>query len=276
MNCLSLASSCFIVLSVFFDSSGQSGTETYAKGARSMGLANAHVTLDDAWSVFNNIGAMGRLKSSQAYFSYDHRLDLNELTTVAAGAVMVNDFGNFGLGLSSYGGELFNQRSLGLGFSNTLGIASFGVKVTYLQTNIEGFGRSGRPLLEFGGTASLGPALHFGAHIYNFTRAKFSKVSQDYLPTVVKAGLSYRPSEKLMINVETEKEIILSPQFKFGMEYNIANRIWARTGVLTQPNNLFFGLGFKPSRFDIDYALSQNYRLGYTHHFSFNYHFNEE
>lgn len=255
---------------------GQHGLETYPKGARSIGMANAHVTLEDSWSIFNNVGAMGRLNTNQAFFAYDHRLGINELTTLSAGTVLAKKFGVVGVGISNYGGQLFNQQNIGIGFSNTLGIASFGIKVNYFQTNIEGFGRSGSPVMEFGGVAALGPNLFFGAHIYNFTRTKYSKASQDYLPTAVKAGLSYRSSEKLMINVEAEKEILLLPQFKMGIEYNLLQKFWARSGIHTNPNNLFFGMGFKPKQFHIDYALSQNYRLGYTHHFSFNYLFNGE
>ncbi|MEX2595148.1 MAG: hypothetical protein WD426_20455 [Anditalea sp.] len=265
---------CNILFLACFHSFGQNGTETFPSGARSMGLANTNVTIDDGWSVFNNVGAMGRLETTQAFFSYDHRLGINELTTLAAGTAVVNNFGVLGLSLSHYGGELFNQQNIGLAFSNSLGIASFGVKVNYFQTNIEGFGRNASPVLEFGGMATLNPGLFFGAHIYNFTRAKLSKISHDYLPTVIKAGISYHPSDKLMINVEAEKEIILPPQLKTGIEYNLLNRLWARSGIHTNPRNLFFGMGFKPKRYHIDYALSQNYQLGYTHHFSFNYLFN--
>src|SRR5690606_1225423 len=222
-------------------------------------------------SIFNNVGAMGKLENSQAFFSYDHRLGLNELTTLAAGTTWVHERAVLGLSLSHYGGELFNQQNIGLGFSNTLGIASFGIKINYFQTNIEGYGRHAGPVLEFGGMAALGPDLFFGAHVYNFTRTKLGKVSRDYLPTVIKTGLSYRLSGKLMVNAEAEKEILLSPKLKLGFEYNLLEKFWARTGIHTNPGNLFFGMGFKPGRYFIDYALSQNYQLGYTHHFSFNY-----
>ena len=253
----------------------QNGMDSYPTGARSMGMGNAHVTLADSWTLFNNIGGLGRLSATQAMFSYDHRLGMNELTTLAAGLALVQDWGNLGVNVSHYGGTLFNQQNLGIGFSNTLGIASFGVKLNYFQTNIEGFGRSASPVIEFGGVAELGPQLFFGAHVYNVGRAKLSKLSGEYLPTVIKAGLSYRPTENLMVNVEAEKEVLLDPIFKAGLEYNIKDRIWARTGFNTQPNNLFFGIGFKPRKYRIDYAMGQNYRLGFTHHFSFNLLFHE-
>lgn len=250
---------------------GQNGIETFPSGARSMGLANAHATLVDAWSIFNNVGAMGRTENDQVFFSYDHRLGLHELTTLAAGATIVNDWGVIGLGISHYGGELFNQQNLGVGISNTLGIASFGIKLNYFQTNIEGFGRNAKPVLEFGGVAVLIPGLHFGGHVYNVTRAKLSKISQSYLPTVIKAGISYQFSEKLMLILEAEKDILLIAKFKSGLEYNLLDKVWGRAGIHTNPNNLFFGMGFKPQRFHIDFALSHNYLMGYTHHFSFNY-----
>lgn len=253
----------------------QNGMDSYPTGARSRGMGNAHVTLTDGWSVINNIGGLGSLNQTQAFFGYDHRLGMNELTTLAAGIALINDWGNLGVNVSNYGGALFNQQNIGIGFSNKLGIASFGVKLNYFQTNIEGFGRAASPVVEIGGVAELTPQLFFGAHIYNLTRSKPSKLSDEYLPMNVKAGLSYRPTDNLMLNIEAEKEILLDPIFKAGLEYNVKDRIWGRAGFNTQPNNLFFGLGFRPRRYQIDYAMGQNYRLGFTHHFSFNLLFHE-
>jgi hypothetical protein len=150
-------------------------------------------------------------------------------------------------------------------------LASLGLKINYFQTYIEGFGRSARPVLEFGGTAELHPGLFFGAHVYNITRSAISKASLDYLPTVLKAGISYRPSDKLMVNIESEKELLSPARFKAGIAYVFEDEFWVRTGINSQPNNLYFGIGFKPRRFQVDYAMSRNYLLGFTHHFSLNY-----
>lgn len=252
---------------------GQNGTESLPTGARSMGLGHAHVTLSDAWALFNNIGALGMGElCTQVFAGYDHRLGLKELTTLSAGLITpLAESAALGIGVSTYGGELFNQQNIGLGFSHKTGIASLGIKVNYLQTNVEGYGRRATPLVEFGGTAQLTPQLFFGAHVYNITRSRLSKITADYLPTVIKAGLSFRPSESLMVNLESEKEILLPARFKAGMEYNIHEALWMRTGINTQPNHLFFGIGFKPKKYRFDYAMSRHFSLGFTHHFSFNY-----
>ncbi|SNS21457.1 hypothetical protein SAMN06295967_105136 [Belliella buryatensis] len=254
----------------------QGGLDTYAKGARSMGMGNANLSLVDTWSVFNNIGALGRITEPSIVVGYDHRFQLNELTTLSAGTVIVSDRFNFGLSVSSFGDEDFNQRHIGFGISNQMGIASLGVKVNYVQTNIEGFGRSAVPVIEFGGLAELSPNLFFGAHIYNLTNAKVSKLSNDHIPTVVKSGLSYLPTDKLIINLEAEKDILLEPVLKLGLEYNLMEKLWMRTGINTNPSNLFFGLGFRPKSFVIDYAMTQNQYLGATHHFSFGYIFSKK
>ena len=240
----------------------QTGTEAFPRGGRSMGMGNANVTIGDVWSIFNNIGGLSKIDFSQATFSYDHRLGIDELTTLAAGAAIKGKNKAFGLGISSFGSEYF---------SNQLGIASLGIKVNYLQTSIEGFGRGAAAVIEFGGVAELTPELFFGAHVYNITRAKFGKNSDDRLPTTVKAGISYRPSSKLMVNLEAEKDILLDPLLKMGLEYNLLERVWARVGMNTNPGKFFFGIGFRPKRFHIDYALTQHPSLGNTHHFSFNY-----
>ncbi|MDN3686506.1 hypothetical protein [Cyclobacterium jeungdonense] len=255
----------------------QNSMDHFPKGALSMGLGNASVTLNDPWAIFNNIGALGTANQElRAIAGYDHRLGLSELTTLSTGLIIpTNNLGNLGIGISSYGGKLFNQQQVGIGIANQLGLASLGVKISYFQTNIEGFGRSAQPVFEFGGTAELLPGLFFGAHAYNITRAAISKSSKDYLPTTVKAGISYRPSEDLMLNFESEKELLTPARFKAGLAYGFEQKLWARTGINTNPNHLFFGIGFRPRRFQVDYAMSRHFLLGFTHHFSLNYNLSE-
>lgn len=258
------------------EASAQSGLETLPKGARSMGMANAHVTVEDAWSIFNNIGALTGIEQSQAFFAYDHRGNLSELTTLAAGAVFKSELFSYGLSVSTYGEEFFSQSQIGLGIAQKLGIASIGVKANYFQTSIEGFGTGRSAVLEFGGLAELTPELFFGAHIYNLTGSRFGKNSIDQLPTVIKSGISYRPSENVMVNLEAEKDILLPPTLKVGLEYSLHQKVWARAGINNQPNRLCFGIGFRAKSFHLDFAVNQNPYLGSTQHFSFNYLFSQK
>lgn len=249
----------------------QSPVEVFPKGGRSMGMGNSHTTLADAWSVFNNIGALADIKESQVAFSYDHRMQLNELSTLAALVAIKKDNLAIGFGVSQFGDKDFSQSQAGIGIAQRMGIASLGLKVNYFQTHTDGFGTAGSVVLEFGGLAEISPVLFFGAHVYNPTMASYGGDSPEKLPTIVKAGISYRPGEKVIANLEAEKDILLPPQLKIGLEYSLLQRLWLRVGFNNNPERVFYGIGFRPKRFHIDYAMTQHHRLGFTHHFSFSY-----
>ncbi len=246
----------------------QSGTETFPKGSRSMGMGNAHVTLGDSWAVFNNSAGIAFLEHSQIAVGYDQRLNLQELTTFAAAMAIKSRQGAWGIGVSSFGSELFSQQQVGLSFASKLGITSLGLKVDYLQTSIEGGGTGRAAIVSLGGIAELTPVLLFGAHVYNLSGAGYGRFSTDKLPIIVKAGLSYRPSSALMVNLEAEKDILLPPLVKLGLEYALAQKLYTRIGINSEPANLFFGIGFRPKAFQLDYAMGQHAQLGYTQHLS--------
>lgn len=231
-------------------------------------MGNTKVFLPDSWTYFNNIGALDRLEATEISVGFDHRFGLQELSTVDLALGWKNDFGTIGLGISRFGGKLFNQQLFGLGFSNTLGIVSLGAKIDWFQTQIEGFGSGNAMVFSFGGVAELGPDFFLGANFSNLNRAKLSQNSEQRLPTSIQMGIGYLPGEALKILVELEKDIELDPVFKAGIEYNLRDWIYLRTGINSNPGRLSFGLGLRKEQFGFDYGYGQNTALGRTHHLS--------
>lgn len=263
----------FLGFFVWFSISSKAQTDplTQAHGAKSQSMGNLKVNLQDAWAIFNNVGGLDRIKSSQISLGVDTRYGLKELSTTGIAAGMKTDIGTFGVGLTRFGGKLFNQQMLGLGFSQKLGIASFGVKVDWFQTQIQDFGTGNSFLLSLGGVADLGPKLQIGGAFSNINRAKISKVSSDHLSTLISMGLSYFPTSSLQVHLEAEKDISYAPNIKLGLEYGLKDWIFLRTGINSNPSKLFFGFGLNPGKFRFDYGLGQNNPLGSTHHVSFGY-----
>jgi hypothetical protein len=258
----------YFLFSIVVDAEGQTGTETLPRGARSLGLGNTNVTLADPWSIFNNVSGLVGVSNSTVLVGYDHRFNMDELSTLSAALVMPLGKSVWGLGASSFGSEYFSQQQIGLGFANKLGITSIGIKINYFQTSIEGGGTGNAAILNLGGMAELTPVLHFGAYVYNIGAAKYGRLSNDKLPTVVKAGLSFRPSTAIIANLEAEKDILLPPLVKVGLEYNFIQKAYGRVGINSESKNLFFGIGFNPEGFGLDYAMVQHAQLGNTHHVS--------
>lgn len=261
---------CFAFV-VWFNAKSQTDPITQAHGARSQSMGNLKVNLQDAWSVFNNIGALDRISSSHIVIGIDQRYGLKELSTFDLAMALKSEIGSFGLNLSRFGGKLFNQQMLGIGYSQKLGIASFGFKADWFQTQIQDFGTGNSFVISLGGIADLGPKIQMGANFSNLNRSKISKYSEERLPTLISMGLSYFPTSSLQIHVEAEKDISFKPTIKVGLEYGIKDWIFLRTGINSEPSKINFGIGINPGKFHFDYGLGQNNALGSTHHVSFGY-----
>lgn len=261
----------WLSLGVVFQLQAQTDPLTQVHGARSQGMGNLRVHNLDLWTVFNNIGGLDRLENSGIAVGYDQRYNLKELSTFSLAAVNKSNLGTFGFSISRFGSAIFNQQSIGLGFSNTLGIASLGAKVEWFQTQTEGFGSSGVPVISLGGIAELSPDFFIGAHFSNLTQSKISKISDSRLPTAVQLGARYTPSKYLSIILEIEKDILLDPVSKIGLEYSLQRWIQLRLGVNSNPSRLFFGFGLLHQSFRFDYGRGRNHTLGSTNHFSLAY-----
>lgn len=261
----------FFVFLTAFHPSLASG-DPIAGGARSWGLGNASVTVADRWSIFNNAAGMTGVERLTLVSAFTTHYAVPGLQTLSLGMVYpTTKYGNLGLGIQRFGDELYSEHIVGIAYSHVIHHVSLGAKVNYMQIAM-GELRSRRAMtFEFGGIATLSSKLFFGAHIYNFNQARLAEYQDERIPTVMKAGLSYRPTKQLMINVEAEKDIDFPASFKAGMEYEIVKSLQLRTGMSTKPFAHYFGMGFSPKNFQFDYALSTHPQLGISHHLSLAY-----
>ena len=211
---------------------------------------------------------MGLISGDYGFTSYQNRFGISELSTMGAG--YIKDFGSSagGLGFYRFGDEFYSEQRVNIGYGHTLDRVSLGIGVDYLQYNIATVGTRGVMVIEFGGVAELTDKISFGAHIFNVNQANLVKETYEKIPTVMKAGVSFRPSDDLMFNVETEKDLDFDEVFKAGMEYRIIEKVLVRTGFRTAPFQGSFGIGFQPKKFQFDYAFSNDTNLGVTHELS--------
>jgi hypothetical protein len=248
---------------------GQNGK--FPMGARQGGMGGAAVTLTDQWSLFNNIGAMGLVDGDFAFTSYQNRFGIKELSTIGAG--YVKDFGSSaaGLGFYRFGDEFYSEQRVNFGFGHTMDRVSLGMSADYLQYNIATVGSRGVMVIEFGGVAEITDKISFGAHIFNLNQANLVRETNEKIPTVMKAGIAFRPSSDLILSIETEKDLDFDEVFKAGLEYKIIEKVIVRTGFKTAPFQGSLGIGFQPKKFQFDYAFSNDTNLGAIHELSIGY-----
>jgi hypothetical protein len=226
----------------------------------------------DHWSVLNNPAGFATAQHASGFVSYRTIFDFAPFNTVSAGAVILSGFGNFGLGVYRFGDDIFSSQMISASVSRKIGIMALGIKASYLQLDIEGFGSKGVFVADIGGVAELTPQLTFGAHIYNFSQATLSAETNERVPTLIRLGLAYHPTSEFTFVIEGEKDVNLGPDLKLGIQYQLIERVFLRTGFSGLNNNHSFGGGIELNKFVIDYGVSVDRDLGSTHNFGISFH----
>ncbi len=240
-------------------------------GARDAGLAGASVAVADLYSLFNNVGNLGSIENHGMVLGYQSRYHVAAFQVVGAGAIYVSPVGIGGIGFFKFGDETFSQQRIHLAFGHKIQLISLGFGLDVLQYRISTVGTQHALAIQFGGVVELSSKWRFGAHVFNLNQAQLDRETNEPIPTVMKAGFSYLPTNELMLNVEIEKDLDFEELFKVGLEYQLIKHVFLRTGINSAPFLSAFGLGFHPKRLSIDYSYANHARLGSTHELSIGY-----
>ena len=242
-------------------------------GARANGIGYASASLFDTWSIFNNVAGLAKVDKASVGFTYDLHPSTSGANRTAAVFALPTPVGVAGIGAYRFGDQLYNEHIISAGFANKFGLAALGAQINYIQYTADGFGTKGVASVNLGGIAELTPRLFIGAYVINVNQPNIS--GEEKLPTKLIAGLGIKPIDKVIIAAEIEKDLNYDPTWKMGIEYFFHKKICARTGYNLHPNTAFFGLGFKTSKFTIDYAIQHSILLSLSHQASVGYQFSK-
>ncbi len=242
-------------------------------GARVMGMADASACMISEWALFNNIAGTAETDYASVAFSYDACPSTPWFNRMAATISIPVATGAASSGVFRFGDDLYNEQVLSIGFANTMGLASLGLKLSYIQYHAEGLGNTRAITASFGGIARLTPELSIGAHIININQPKIDPSTGERLPTSLVVGLGVKPSSALFVAVDAEKDLDYPVVVRAGMEYRIHDRVFARTGFNLGVRAGYGGLGFKIGKFGLDYAFRYSLSFGPNHQASVSYRF---
>lgn len=254
----------------------RAGNEPAPAGARAVGLANAAVTLSDAWALTNNIGGLGWLTRPTIGVYGDNRFGVSAFRTGAltgAAPIRGGSGGVGGFDVARFGDEIYSETRAGLGYAYRQGPFSLGIKADMWQLATEGLQSRRAVAISAGGLVQLRPKLWLGAYGYNLNQTKLNKDTGERLPTLLKGGLSYRPSDKLLVNLEVHKNVDLAAAVAGGFEYQPHPVVAVRAGFNALTEAFNFGLGAQTRGFQLDYALGTQSRLGLSHSVGLTYTF---
>ncbi|MBX7205229.1 MAG: hypothetical protein K1X81_07375 [Bacteroidia bacterium] len=246
-------------------------------GARSWGMANASVTLDDIWSVQNNQAGLGFLKQSQLATYGENRFRLSNLNFGAVAGAVKTKYGNFALNLNYFGYTGYSEQKLGFSYSRAFTDKfSVGFRMNYQFLSIKSYGSTGTPSIDGGIIYKVSKQFITGFHICNPTMQKLDKNSTEHLPTISKIGFQYLPSEKVSLVAEVQKQTDLNALVKVGLEYRIQAKLALRAGLSSNPFLNTFGIGYSYKSMQLDMAASVHPQLGISPHASLTFLFNKQ
>ena len=250
--------------------------DNYPTGARSIGLANSSVTIADGWSAFQNQAALAWMDRISVGASYDNRFTISNLSTKGFVFTLPVKAGTFALSGNVFGYSQYSEKKAGIAFAKKLGEKfSAGVQLDYLNTfiNDDNYGSHTTFAVEAGLLAEPLKNFRIGLHVYNLSRAKLAEYADEKIPTIFRLGASYRFSEKLFWSIEEEKDIDQKAVFKSGLEYHVAEVLYLRGGISTNPTLFSFGFGLKMGNLMLDMASTYHQVLGFSPAVSLTYQF---
>lgn len=242
-------------------------------GARSAGLANSSVCLDDVWAFQHNPGALTSIKAFSAGVYYDARFLTKELQTQAVVAAIPLKKGVLSTGGQFSGYEQYRHTRAGIGYALPLGEhISAGVQVNLQQLRFGGsYGSSTSATFEGGILASISEKWKVGASVLNIGRQRVLPLEDDRFTSVIRVGAIFKPSSKVNVVAEVEKQVIHPITFRGGVEYYPVEVLVIRCGAQAGPTELAFGVGYRKQQFRLDLGSKYHPVLGWTPNIGFTY-----
>ncbi|MDR3133438.1 MAG: hypothetical protein LBU42_05380 [Prevotellaceae bacterium] len=235
-------------------------------GARAAGMGNIITVQTDVWAAVNNPAGLGMLAGYCVGVAHEQRFAMQEMgISTLAGAFPLLGNG-VGLSLSNLGFTDYGENRFGIAVGRKLSkYLAAGISVDgHLMRFPEGY----KNLFAVNGNAGVRamPAKNFtlGFYVFNLTFSKWNDDEKTKLPVVFSLGAGYSLAAPVQLFAEVSKNIYEAARIKTGTEVMLGNVLCLRAGIITQPFEMHFGVGYIYKKFRFDAALSRHPLLGYT------------
>lgn len=258
----------FILLILLFSTSvSVAQFENTDLGARPVGMNGSFTSLsNDAFAIFYNPSGLAQLKYRELGVYYSPSpFGLSELATGAMVYAEPTSLGTFGLGVKTYGFELYRENNIILSYGRSFSDRIFyGLNLNVFNLSIQNYNSATTFGVDLGAMAYLTDFLRWGFFGKNISGARIG-ASEEKISQVYRTGFTVQPREDVSFLIEAEKDVRYPLSIRAGMEYSLFDYIDLRAGIGTEPTSFSGGVGFKYDLFQVDYAIYNHQDLGITH-----------
>jgi hypothetical protein len=256
-----------IILFLSF-TTGWAQFENVDLGARPISLNGAFTSIaDNSQAIFYNPAGLGQMYDREIAFFYSPApYGLTELSTAALTYCEPTiKYGTFGIGIKTYGFELYRELNVLLSYGNSYKDKIFyGLNLNFYNLKIENYNSASSFGFDFGAMAYLHKYVRWGFIAKNVTGAKIGE-SKEKIVQVYRTGFDFVPLQNINLAFEIEKDVKYPLSFRSGIEYAVLDYVDLRFGVGSEPTTFTGGIGLSYNLFTLDYALTKSPDLGITH-----------
>lgn len=250
----------------FFD------TTMVSARARAMGESAVAVP-GGAYSAFYNPGLLGARTTGEAGVSYVQPFgyDFNKFYAFGAVVPLQAKYGAIGVGLSQFKTtyqdvDLLKETQVTFSHGMTvfedfhsrvdMGYSVNVYRVEQAET-VSGLDPGDDTVVgvDFGMAVNLHQRTTLGVLIKNMNNPQIG-LDEEELPRRLIAGVTYQPYEDVLTTFEIDNELGEDVQYHGGIEAMVVEGFYLRSGVVTNPDKLTAGFGYKRGQFAVDYAFA--------------------
>ncbi len=235
-------------------------------GADDLALGRATTALqNNSWAIFSNPATMNTSNKSLSFYSL-RNYGFSDLTDIAASGSAPTVYGVFGIGFHRYGGDLYNETRIRVGYSNSWNELQFGAALNYSHiAQAAPYGSGGALGLDLGIAAKLSQGLWLAAKTSNINQPAYEFESEDEsLSRELAIGLSYDIDAHALFVFDVVKDVRFPVAYRGGIEVNVIENLKGRVGVTTEPNTYSFGMGYGTELWEINIAFQRHETLGFS------------
>ena len=236
----------------------------YFAGSRSSALAHSSVAIQDIWSSTHNQAGLAFIDNSAVAISYQNRYHLKELVLGNLCLAYKTKAGTVGLNINQFGFSLFNQTKIGINYARSFGKRlGVGLQINY-EDNYVDQGTSQKPAIswELGLLTKPLKKLSIGFHLYIPAGLPSFNENNETPSPIARFGFLYKPGNRFAFSSELKKDLNFTERYSFGLEYQLLDSFFLRSGIGLQPIQNTFGLGFQLKRLSINGSFQYDYALG--------------
>ena len=264
-----------ICLFLFFPLTTNAVREGEPAGAAQAGSGSISVFTTGIWATHNNPAGLAKLMNPETGLYIENRFLIKELFFNAGSFAFPVKNGGIGIAITHLQLGQYTNTFAGFAFGRkfgerfSAGVRFDGYRVSFGKEYEAGTAVSFDAGIEW----SISDKVTFACNVFNPTSVQLIAATDERIPSIVRAGFSYKPMPELILMTEVEKTSGAVPVVNCGMEYVFDDKIFVRAGLGLNSSKYSFGFGYIYTQFTIDVAASWHQILGFTPQASLSYNF---